>query len=114
MENFKFCSPTEFIFGKDTQKQTGKALKKYGATKVMIVYGSERIKKNGLLEEIENSISEEGIEFIEFSGISPNPTADKVYDGIAVAKNENINFLLAVGGGSPIDTAKAIALGAVT
>ncbi len=114
MENFTFCSPTEFIFGKETEKKTGSALKKYGAKKVMIVFGSDRIKKNGLLDEIENSITSEDIEFIEFSGIAPNPTADKVYEGIEIAKKENIDFLLAVGGGSPIDTAKAIALGAVT
>ena len=62
MENFVFCSPTEFIFGKETQKKTGEALKKYGARKVMIVYGSERIKDNGLLKEIEDSMSESRIE----------------------------------------------------
>lgn len=114
MDNFNFCSPTEFIFGKDTQKETGKALRKYGASKVMIVYGSDRIKKNGLLDQIEKSISDEGIEYIEFGGIEPNPTAKKVYEGIAVAKTEDVTFILAVGGGSPIDSAKAIAMGAVT
>lgn len=114
MDNFNFCSPTEFIFGRDTQKETGKALKKYGAAKVMIVYGSDRIKKNGLLDQIEKSISDEGIEYIEFGGIEPNPTAKKVYEGIALAVAEGITFILAVGGGSPIDSAKAIAMGAVT
>ncbi|MBD5303405.1 MAG: iron-containing alcohol dehydrogenase [Bacteroides sp.] len=113
MENFVFCSPTEFIFGKETQKKTGEALKKYGARKVMIVYGSERIKDNGLLKEIEDSMSESGIEFCEFGGIAPNPTADSVYAGIEKARAENVDFLLAVGGGSPIDAAKAIALGVV-
>ncbi len=113
MENFVFCSPTEFIFGKETQKKTGEALKKYGARKVMIVYGSERIKDNGLLKEIEDSMSESGIEFCEFGGIAPNPTADSVYAGIEKARSENVDFLLAVGGGSPIDAAKAIALGVV-
>lgn len=114
MDNFNFCSPTEFIFGRDTQKETGKALKKYGAAKVMIVYGSDRIKKNGLLDQIEKSISDEGIEYIEFGGIEPNPTAKKVYEGIALAVAEGVTFILAVGGGSPIDSAKAIAMGAVT
>lgn len=113
MENFVFCSPTEFIFGKETQKKTGEALKKYGARKVMIVYGSERIKDNGLLKEIEDSMSESGIEFCEFGGIAPNPTTDSVYAGIEKARAENVDFLLAVGGGSPIDAAKAIALGVV-
>lgn len=114
MDNFNFCSPTEFIFGRDTQKETGKALKKYGAAKVMIVYGSDRIKKNGLLDQIEKSISAEGIEYIEFGGIEPNPTAKKVYEGITLAVAEGVTFILAVGGGSPIDSAKAIAMGAVT
>lgn len=114
MDNFNFCSPTEFIFGRDTQKETGRALRKYGAAKVMIVYGSDRIKKNGLLDQIEKSIADEGIEYVEFGGIAPNPTAKSVYEGIAVAVSEGVNFMLAVGGGSPIDAAKGIALGAVT
>ena len=113
MENFVFCSPTEFIFGKETQKQAGEALKKYGAKKVMIVYGSERIRENGLLKEVEDSISAEGIEFFEFGGIAPNPTADSVYAGIDKARAENVDFILAMGGGSPIDAAKGIALGVV-
>ncbi|MDE7438178.1 MAG: iron-containing alcohol dehydrogenase [Muribaculaceae bacterium] len=113
MENFVFCSPTEFIFGKETQKQAGEALKKYGAKKVMIVYGSERIRENGLLKEVEDSISAEGIEFCEFGGIAPNPTADSVYAGIDKARAENVDFILAIGGGSPIDAAKGIALGVV-
>ena len=114
MENFRFYSPTEFIFGRDTQKETGKALRRYGASKVMIVFGSDRISKSGLLAEIEDSIKAEGIEFVEYGGIAPNPTAKSVYDGIAVAVSEGVNFILAVGGGSPIDAAKGIALGAVT
>lgn len=114
MENFTFCSPTEFIFGKDTQKQVGEALKRHGASKVMIVFGSDRIRENGLLGEIENSIKAANIEFCEFGGIAPNPTADDVYAGITMAVKEGVNFMLAVGGGSPIDAAKGIALGAVT
>lgn len=113
MENFVFCSPTEFIFGKETQKKTGESLKKYGAKKVMIVYGSERIRENGLLKEVEDSITEQGIEFCEFGGIAPNPTADSVYAGIDKARAENVDFILAIGGGSPIDASKGIALGVV-
>lgn len=114
MNNFRFCSPTEFIFGRGTQSHTGAALKKYGAKKVMIVYGSERIRTSGLLPEIEKSLQEEGIDFIEFGGVLPNPIAGSVYEGIRVAKEAGVDFLLAVGGGSPIDEAKGIALGAVT
>lgn len=113
MENFVFCSPTEFIFGKETQKKTGESLKKYGAKKVMIVYGSERIRENGLLKEVEDSITEQGIEFCELGGIAPNPTADSVYAGIDKARTENVDFILAIGGGSPIDASKGIALGVV-
>lgn len=114
MENFRFYSPTEFIFGRDTQKETGKALRRYGASKVLIVFGSDRVRKTGLLAEIEESIKAEGIGFVEYGGIAPNPTAKSVYDGIAVAVSEGVDFILAVGGGSPIDAAKGIALGAVT
>ena len=113
MENFRFCSPTEFIFGRDTQKETGKALKRYGAAKVMIVYGSDRIKKEGLFKEVTDSLDAEQIPWVEFGGIQPNPTAQSVYDGIGVALREGVTFLLAIGGGSPIDAAKGIALGAV-
>lgn len=113
MENFRFYSPTEFIFGRDTQKDTGKALKRYGATKVMIVYGSDRVKKSGLFDQVAESMKAEGIEYCELGGIAPNPVASKVYEGIAKAREEKVDFILAVGGGSPIDTAKAIALGAV-
>lgn len=113
MENFKFWSPTEFIFGRDTQKETGKALKRYGAAHVMIVYGSDRIRKDGLLGQITASLEAEGLTWTEFGGIRPNPTADKVHEGIGRAVSEGVNFILAVGGGSPIDTAKAIAMGAV-
>lgn len=113
MDNFRFQSPTEFIFGRDTQKNTGDALRRYGAQKVMIVYGSDRIKREGLFEQIVDSIKDAGLEWVEYGGIAPNPTAASVYEGIAVAVRENVNFILAVGGGSPIDAAKGIALGAV-
>lgn len=113
MENFKFCSPTEFIFGKDTQNRTGALLKQFGASKVMIVYGSDRIKHSGLFRQVTDSIDAAGIPWTEFGGIEPNPTAEKVYDGIAKAVAEGVTFILAIGGGSPIDAAKAIALGAV-
>ena len=114
MENFTFCSPTEFIFGRNTQSETGRALKCYGAAHTLIVYGSDRIKQNGLLKQITDSLDAAGILWTEFGGVQPNPTAEKVYEGISVALSAGVNFILAVGGGSPIDTAKAIALGCVT
>ena len=111
MDNFVFYSPTEFVFGRDTEKKTGELLKRYGATKVMIVYGSDRIEKNGLLKKVTDSIEAQGIGYIKFGGIHPNPTSDSVYAGIETARKEGVDFLLAVGGGSPIDAAKAMALG---
>lgn len=113
MDNFNFCSPTEFIFGRDTQRHAGTALASRGASKVMIVFGSDRIRTNGLLQQIEDSLTQSGVAFVEYGGIQPNPTAASVYEGIALALKESVNFILAVGGGSPIDAAKGIALGAV-
>ncbi len=113
MDNFTFCTPTEFIFGRDAQSHVGTALASRGATKVMIVYGSDRIKRDGLLRQIENFLTDAGIQFVEYGGIQPNPTAESVYGGIALAVAQSVNFILAVGGGSPIDAAKGIALGAV-
>lgn len=113
MDNFVFQSPTEFIFGRDTQKRVGEALAQRGASKVMIVFGSDRIRESGLLPQVEESIKNAGIQFVEFGGIQPNPTAESVYAGIAAAIEQGVDFILAVGGGSPIDAAKGIALGAV-
>lgn len=113
MDNFTFCTPTEFIFGRDAQSHVGTALASRGATKVMIVYGSDRIKRDGLLQQIENFLTDAGIQFVEYGGIQPNPTAESVYGGITLAVAQSVNFILAVGGGSPIDAAKGIALGAV-
>lgn len=112
MENFTFCSPTKFIFGKGVENETGAALARCGASKVMIVYGSDRIQTSGLLGRVLDSLNAAGIQYITFGGIQPNPTAERVYNGIALAVKESVNFILAIGGGSPIDAAKGIALGA--
>jgi len=111
MNNFEFSQPTRIIFGKDTHKSVGDQVSKYGKN-ALIVYGSERIKEDGLLPEIENSLKENGIEYTLLGGVKPNPRLSKVYEGIEICKAKNIDFILAVGGGSPIDTAKAIAVGA--
>lgn len=111
MYNFTFCSPTEFVFGRDTQHQTGELLTKYGARRVLLVSGRGSARQSGLLPLIESLMTDEGIEWVELSGISPNPTDDRVYEGIDLVRRNNLDFILAVGGGSVIDTAKAIALG---
>lgn len=113
MNNFTFYSPTEFIFGKDTQKNTGKTVKRFGGEKVMVIYGGQSAEKSGLIKQVTDSLESEGVAYCILKGIQPNPTDDRVYEGIALAMREGVNFILAVGGGSVIDTAKAIALGAV-
>lgn len=113
MDNFKFYSPTKFIFGKGTQKEVGKTLSNYGAVKVLIVYGGGSAEKSGLIQQVTESLNNEKIPYCTLKGIKPNPTDDRVYEGISLAIEEGVNFILAVGGGSVIDTAKAIAVGAV-
>lgn len=111
MQNFIFKSPTEFIFGKEAENQTGSYLKKYGAKKVLVLYGGKSAKASGLLDRVTKSISEAGIEYTEMGGVQPNPILSKVREGIELCRKEQIDFLLAVGGGSVIDTMKAIGIG---
>ncbi len=113
MDNFNFCSPTEFVFGRDTEKETGALVARYGGSRVLLVYGGGSAERSGLIATVEDSLRNAGIEWRVLKGIKPNPTDDRVYEGIDIAVKEKINFILAVGGGSVIDTAKAIALGAV-
>lgn len=111
IHNFNYYSPTEVFFGKGMQKNTGQYIKKYNGHNVLIVYGSNRIKKNGLLSEITASLDHEQLNYHFLNGVVPNPQLKKVYEGIDLGKREQIDFLLAIGGGSAIDTAKAIAYG---
>ncbi len=109
--NFEYFSPTRVIFGKETEKQTGKLIREYGGSRVLVLYGGKSAIRSGLLDLVKESLKEEDLYFHELGGIVPNPHLDKVYEGIEIGKNEGIDFLLAVGGGSVIDTAKAIAYG---
>ena len=111
MENFNFYSPTEFVFGKDTEKDVGKLVKKHGAKKVFLHYGGGSIKRTGLYDKVIKSLKDTGIDYVELGGVKPNPVDSKVYEGIELCKKENCDFMLAVGGGSVIDSAKAIAAG---
>lgn len=113
MNNFVFYSPTEFVFGKNTESRTGELVRKYDAHKAMIVYGGGSVVRSGLLQRVEAALQAEGVEYVELGGIQPNPTDPKVYEGIDLARREGVDFMLAVGGGSVIDTAKAIAAGVV-
>lgn len=109
--NFEYFSPTRVIFGKETEKQTGKLIREYEGSRVLVLYGGKSAIRSGLLDLVKESLKEEDLYFHELGGIVPNPHLDKVYEGIEIGKNEGIDFLLAVGGGSVIDTAKAIAYG---
>lgn len=109
--NFEFYAPTKVIFGKGAENETGKLIKAFGASRVLVVYGGGSVKRSGLLEKIEASLSAEKIVFRELGGVVPNPRLDKVYEGIRMGKEWGTDFLLAVGGGSVIDSAKAIAYG---
>lgn len=111
MNNFTFYSPTEFVFGRDTENQTGELCKRYGATRVLIIYGGGSVVRSGLLDKVKASLNNSGIEFAELGGVKPNPIDTKVYEGIEQAREFKPDFLLPVGGGSTIDTAKAIAVG---
>ncbi|MBE6942569.1 MAG: iron-containing alcohol dehydrogenase [Ruminococcaceae bacterium] len=113
MNNFTFCSPTYFVFGKDEENNVGKYVKRFGGTKVLIHYGGGSVVRSGLLDRVKASLQREGIGFVELGGVKPNPRDSLVYEGIALCKAEQVDFVLAVGGGSTIDSAKAIALGAV-
>ncbi len=110
MENFVFQSPTKIIFGKNTEKEVGRAIKEFGK-KVLFHYGGGSIKKSGLFDKIVESLNEAGIKFVELSGVQPNPRLSLVEQGIKVCREEEIDAILAVGGGSVIDSAKAISMG---
>lgn len=111
MENFTYYSPTLYEFGRGAEEKTGMLTFLMGVKKVMIVFGKKYVKANGLLDRIESSLSTIGIEYVEFGGIEANPTDDKVYEAIDIARDKHVDGMLAIGGGSVIDTAKAIAAG---
>lgn len=110
MKNFTFSNPTKILFGTDAEKHAGEEVKIY-ASKVLLCYGSGSVVASGLLDRVRSSLREQGIESVELSGIQPNPRLSLVKQGIAVCREKGIDFILAVGGGSVIDTAKAIAVG---
>lgn len=111
MDNFNFYSPTEFVFGKDRESECGEYVKKYGGSKVLIHYGGGSAERSGLLGRVRESLNKNGISFVELGGVKPNPRDTLVYKGIDLCRSEGVDFILAVGGGSSIDSAKAIAAG---
>ena len=113
MNNFTFYSPTYFVFGKDEENNAGKYVKRFGGTKVLIHYGGGSVIRTGLLDRVKNSLAAEGIAYVELGGVKPNPRSGLVYEGIELCRREKVDFVLAVGGGSTIDSSKAIAAGTV-
>ena len=113
MENFTFYSPTYFTFGKGAESQTGELVRRFGGSKVLIHYGGGSVVRSGLLDRVKKSLDEAGIAHIELGGAKPNPLSGLVYEGIELARKEKVDFVLGVGGGSSVDSAKAIAFGAL-
>ena len=109
MNNFKYYTPTEVAFGKGTVEKAPELIKKYGGSRVLIHYGGQSAVKSGLIDRVKKALDEAGIFHVELGGVVPNPHLEKVYEGIELAKANDIDFLLSVGGGSVIDSSKAIA-----
>lgn len=113
MKNFSYYNPTRIEFGKGKEENIGEYISQYGVKKVLIVYGSERIKKSGLFEKVAKSLQDNGISYNDLGGVQSNPIMSKVYEGVELAKSNNSEAVLAVGGGSVLDSSKAIAAGAM-
>ena len=111
MNDFDFYSPTYFVFGRGREAEVGTYVKKFGGSRVLVLYGGHSAKKSGLLDRVLASLNGAGLHTAELGGVKPNPRSGLVYEGIDLCRKEGIDFLLAVGGGSVIDTAKAIAIG---
>lgn len=111
MDSFVFHSPTEFVFGNETEKKAGELAVKYGASKVLIHYGSGSAVRSGLLDRVIRSVEAAGLEYITLGGVQPNPRDTLIYRGIELCRAEKVDFILAVGGGSVIDSSKGIAAG---
>lgn len=113
MDKFGFHAPTEVVFGKNAEARTGEMCRRYGAHKVLVHYGGSSAKKSGLLDRVCASLKEAGLPYVMLGGVVPNPQLSKVLEGVELCRRENADFILAVGGGSVIDSAKAIGYGLV-
>ncbi|MBQ8953534.1 MAG: iron-containing alcohol dehydrogenase [Clostridia bacterium] len=113
MNNFSFYSPTFFSFGKDAEQQAGALVKRFGGGKALIHYGGGSVVRSGLLDRVKASLAAADVPYVELGGVKPNPRSGLVYEGIELCRREGVDFILAVGGGSTIDSSKAIAAGVV-
>ncbi len=113
MDNFNFYSPTEFVFGMGRENECGELVKKYGGTKVLIHYGGGSAVRSGLIDRVKASLDAAGVPHVELGGVQPNPRDTLIYKGIETVRANGVDFILAVGGGSTIDSSKGIAVGAL-
>jgi len=111
MVNFEYFTPTEVFFGRDVENKAGDLIKKGNYKKVLVHFGGSSAKKSGLLDIVYKSLDDAGVDYINLGGVVPNPRLSKVYEGIELCKKEKVDFILAVGGGSVLDSAKAIGFG---
>ena len=110
MEQFKYYAPTKILFGKNTEAEVGELCKTQGASKVLVHFGGSSAKKSGLLDRVCGALQEAGLHYVTLGGVVPNPRLSKVYEGIEICRREKVDFILAVGGGSVIDSAKALVM----
>ena len=111
MKDFNFYAPTRVVFGKNSEEQLSQLIRQYGGTKVLVHYGGGSARKSGLLDKVEAMLNDAKIDFVELGGVVPNPLLSKVREGIELCRKEGVDFILAVGGGSVIDSSKAIGYG---
>ena len=111
MKDFNFYAPTRVVFGRESEEKLPQLIQQYGGGKVLVHYGGGSARKSGLLDKVEKMLTEAGIAFVELGGVVPNPLLSKVKEGIELCRKEHVNFILAVGGGSVIDSSKAIGYG---
>ncbi len=111
MRSFEYYTPTKVLFGEDTHLQVGELIKQQNCSHVLVHYGGNSARASGLLDEVFESLNQAGISYVDLGGVVPNPRLSKVYEGIDLCRREGVDFILAVGGGSVIDSSKAIAYG---
>ena len=113
MTGFEFCSPTKFAFGRGAEAKVGQLVREFGGTRVLVHFGGGSVRRSGVFDKVVAALRAADVPFAELGGVQPNPREALVREGIALARRERVDFILAVGGGSVIDSAKAIAFGAL-
>ena len=111
MKDFNFYAPTEIVFGRQAEEQVAMLVKRYGGSKVLVHFGGQSAKRSGLLDKMTTLLMQEGIEYVTLGGVVPNPRLSLVKEGVQLCREQNVDFILAIGGGSVIDSAKAIGYG---